>query len=100
LPYGDPVDRNVEHIWVVLLDRNEDRLDGVFANDPVYLDYAQYDPISFGEVDISDWMYWDENGLMQGAYTIRAMLPDLPADQAEQYRRLLAPLPQGTGSDG
>lgn len=98
--YGNPENNNFEHIWVAVADRNGDQFDGFFANDPAYIDYNQGDPISFTEADISDWMFYDEKGMMNGAFTIRVMLPDLPAEQAEQYRQMLAPLPYGTGQDG
>ncbi len=91
MPYGND---GHEHIWVAVLGREGDRFDGYFANDPVYIDYKQYDPISFGEESISDWFYYDDAGMIQGAYTIRVMLPELPPEQAEEYRKVLAPLPE------
>ena len=92
MPYG--TEGGVEHIWVAVLGREGNRFDGYFSNDPVHIDYDQYDPISFGEESISDWFYYDEAGMIHGAYTIRVMLPDLPAETAEEYRQALAPLPE------
>jgi uncharacterized protein YegJ (DUF2314 family) len=97
MPYKAGGAQSFEHIWVAVASREGDSFRGVFANDPVHIDYDQYDPVQFTEDDISDWMYYDKAGLMQGAFTMRVMLKDLPAGQAAEFRRALAPPPEGTG---
>jgi uncharacterized protein YegJ (DUF2314 family) len=87
-------DGGAEHIWVVLLRIDGDRLDGVYDNAPVYFDARPGDPVSFSPAEVSDWAYWDAEGLLNGSYTTRVMLPDLPPDEAAAWQAVLAPLPQ------
>lgn len=38
----------------------------------------------FGFADVSDWMYRNEVGVMQGCRTLRVLLADMPPDEAAQ----------------
>ncbi len=97
MPYERDGATSHEHIWVAVTGRDGETFDGLLANDPVHIDYAQYDPVRFTEADVSDWLYYNENGLIEGAFTMRVMLKDLPEDRAEEFRKAMAPPPEGTG---
>ncbi|MFK7945663.1 MAG: YegJ family protein [Paracoccaceae bacterium] len=83
-----------ENIWldnVVRLD--EATFEGLLANVPKALPgRKQGDRHRFSGDEITDWMFV-ANGRIHGAYTLRVMLPRLPAEQAAQMRAMLAPLP-------
>lgn len=94
LKVGVPYAEGVEHIWMSYCRATQgSALACVFANDPQNIPYKLGDTYTFGLGDISDWMWFDEHGRIHGGYTIRAMLPKLPADQAAGLREQLAPLP-------
>ncbi len=43
---------------------------------------------------VADWMFYDAQGLIHGAYTARAMVPRLGEREAASFTARLAPLPQ------
>ncbi|MEM9198589.1 MAG: DUF2314 domain-containing protein [Pseudomonadota bacterium] len=83
-----------EHVWVDRLSIGLDgTLSGHIANDPVNLPQIRlYDRVEIDLSRVSDWGY-TQDGLLHGYYTLRAMLPHLPAADAAVYRAVLAPLP-------
>ena len=91
VPYGDD---NQEHIWMGDFQLQSDgRFEATVGNDPVYVTGLNFgDRYAFGRDQISDWMYW-EDGHIHGAYTLRVLLPQMPAEQADEFRTILAPLP-------
>lgn len=84
-----------EHIWMNDCGPSPDAdLACIVANEPI-TKLVERGGVHHLYVDeISDWMYFDEQGLIHGGYTLRALLPRLPADQAAGYRDRLAPLPE------
>lgn len=91
VPYGE--DRK-EHIWMSYC-RAADAgaISCHFANEPEHVPYKLGDQYTFTLDDISDWMWFDDQGFIHGGYTMRVMLPRLPEDQANGLRAQLAPLP-------
>ena len=91
IPRGD---EGHENIWVQGIVRLDDTtFEALLANDPHDLpDKKRGDRHRFTLEEITDWLFV-VNGQMHGAYTLRVMLPLLPADQADQFRAMLAPLP-------
>lgn len=72
---------------------DETTFEALLANKPHALpDLAEGDRYRFDHDQITDWLFV-VNGQIHGAYTLRVMLPELPAAQAAQYRAMLAPLP-------
>lgn len=43
---------------------------------------------------VADWMFFDDEGSIHGAYTARAMVPRLGEREAASFTARLAPLPQ------
>lgn len=97
MPYVENGKTGHEHIWATVLSHKSGTFEALLANDPVHIDFEAYDLITFTENDISDWLYYDDAGLMHGAFTLRVIMKNLPADQAESIRQSLAPPPPGTG---
>ena len=90
VPYED----GREHIWMGPCrgDLTNDVFVCVVANDPVHVDLEPGRLFPFERHMISDWMKRDADGMIEGGYTLRAMLPRLPEDQAEALRAQLLPL--------
>jgi uncharacterized protein YegJ (DUF2314 family) len=91
MPYGD--NGGFEHIWAVVSQQTSTGFIANLANHPVHISMQKGDLIKFGENQISDWSYWNAQNLMEGAYTIRVMLPRMDPDQAAELEAGLAPLP-------
>ena len=83
-----------EHIYVVDIARDgRTHFVGTIDNDPVRLPQISLgDRYRFSRDQISDWNYF-KDGKLHGAYTLRVMLPRMAKEQADQYRQILAPLP-------
>ena len=92
VPYGAD---NREHIWMGDFQMAADgSFEATVANAPVNISGMNLgDRYAFNRDQISDWMYFDNNKI-HGAYTLRAMLPRMSAEQAAGFREALAPLPQ------
>jgi uncharacterized protein YegJ (DUF2314 family) len=75
-----------EHIWVQLSDYRDGTFYGRLANKPVNgTKYKMGDEVKVAEADVEDWMI---NGgkVIYGGYTARAILKDMPKEQADKYR--------------
>lgn len=82
-----------EHMWVREVRREGAVVKGLLDNRPVWLKgFAKGDPVTIDPADISDWSYIREER-MYGSYTTRVMLPHLPAEQREAYRKFLSDKP-------
>jgi uncharacterized protein YegJ (DUF2314 family) len=86
-------DGNFEHIWVMLDSVDGDVLDGFYANAPNGFDAQEGDEVTFTVDEVSDWSFYDAEGLMKGNYTTRVMLPELDAETAAQVQAMLSPCP-------
>jgi uncharacterized protein YegJ (DUF2314 family) len=75
----------VEHIWMEVTGMRDGIFQGRLANDPVTPGYKAGDPVELAMDDIEDWMI-NTGEARFGGYTIRAMLGDMPAAQAEELK--------------
>jgi uncharacterized protein YegJ (DUF2314 family) len=72
------------------LERTEGRIHGTINNDPEIVESVKFGQrIEVPEADISDWTY-TRNEKMYGNYTLRALLKTMPAEEAEQFKSMLA----------
>jgi len=75
-----------EHIWMELRDHRDGTFIGLLANDPVNgTKYKMGDRMEVAKADVEDWMI-NTGELMYGGYTVRAMLKDMPKEEADKYR--------------
>ena len=83
-----------EHLWMTGC-RSDDaqKFDCVVSNEPVDVALSLGSRYQFARSSISDWMY-RQNGKIHGGYSIRELLPTMPADQAATMNAMLAPLPK------
>lgn len=82
-----------EHMWVREIRREGAVVKGLLDNRPVWLKgFAKGDAVTVDPADISDWSYI-RHDRMYGSYTTRVMLPHLPAEQRETYRKFLSDKP-------
>ena len=81
---------NVEHFWVVDIERKDGKLLGTISNEPEFVGNVKMgQQISIPEADISDWVY-THDGKMVGNHTLRALFKHMPAGEVEKYRQMLA----------
>ncbi|MEM7544737.1 MAG: DUF2314 domain-containing protein [Pseudomonadota bacterium] len=64
------------------------------ANQPAEAQLLKDDAYHLKLDAIADWMFFDEAGLIHGAYTARAMVPRLSEREAAAFTARLAPLPE------
>ncbi len=79
---------NVEHLWLTNVRVDGTGFEGEIANDPQVVPLKLGDRWRGGLDQLSDWTFFSE-GLMQGNFTLRAMLPRMPKAQREQARVML-----------
>ena len=78
---GDP-----EFIWAEVISRAPGVTIARLANTPRDSRWKLGEKVSVRDADIIDWGYY-RNGVMQGHYTTRALLPHLDPAQAEAIRK-------------
>ena len=85
---------DTEHFWLIDVFPVDEGFKGTLNNEPGLVSNVSFgDEINASGTDISDWMYiLDER--MHGNYTLRVMLPNMPADERAFYESQLAPLPE------
>ncbi|NIK50098.1 YegJ family protein [Variibacter gotjawalensis] len=82
-----------EYIWIDDLNRVGDDFTGRYANVPgCREDVRRGSPLRFKRDDIVDWSFM-RDGKMHGSYSTRVTLKDMSPSEADEYRRILAPLP-------
>ena len=82
---------NVEHIWCNSPERRNGKIFATLNNTPVKVGHVKYGQrLEIDPEDISDWMYVRGDQKIVGGRTIRALLKNLPKDQADYYRSILA----------
>ncbi len=80
-----------EHIWANAVVREGDMVSATINNEPRDIpDLKRGQRVTVPITQLTDWMY-TRNGKIHGAYTLRAVLPLMPPDQAKNFRRQLAP---------
>lgn len=90
IPHG----RGIEHLWMTgCKAHGAEAFECVVSNEPEHVKLRLGVRYRFPSDAISDWMY-RQDGKIHGGYSIRALLPTLPAEQAEVMKAMLAPLPQ------
>jgi uncharacterized protein YegJ (DUF2314 family) len=83
-----------EHLWMTgCKSADVQSFDCVVSNKPVDVPLKLGSRYRFQRASISDWMY-RQNGKIHGGYSIRVLLPTLPAQQAQAMTAMLAPLPE------
>ena len=81
---------DVEHFWVINLERKDGKVYGTINNDPDLVHNVKPgDRITIDDADISDWLYM-RDGKMVGNYTLRALFKKMPADDVKKYKQMLA----------
>lgn len=78
-----------EHLWVNELEILDEGYRGKIANIPEYVQSVSFgSEVEFTYEDISDWAYVDSRGVRQGSYTLKVLLPRMPKEQADYYRKM------------
>lgn len=79
-----------EHFWLTNVFYREGQFSGLLGNDPGTVTNVKYgDTITVAKAEISDWLYM-RDGKMYGNYTLRPLLATMPAEEAAQYKAMLA----------
>lgn len=82
-------ENGAEHFWVTDISIVDDGFTGVIANEAQIVKLVDYgQPVSFSREIVSDWSY-DQQGVRQGAFTLKVLLKQMPATEANNYRQLL-----------
>ena len=81
-----PEPGRTENIWVDVLSASPGAIIGRLANVPVDTRFKLGEKVTVTEDQIIDWGYMS-NGVMQGNFTTRAMLPRYGKEEAEQIRK-------------
>lgn len=90
---GVPHANGSEHLWMTgCQSADAQSFACIVSNEPVDVPLKIGTRYDFQRADISDWMY-RKDGLIHGGYSIRELLPTMPADQAKAMTAMLAPLP-------
>ncbi|QIG81481.1 DUF2314 domain-containing protein [Stakelama tenebrarum] len=79
-------DGDVEFIWGLVRQRSGTRTEVTLANEPVNPDYVVGQVVTVEDRWIDDWSYW-KGDTLQGAYTVRVLLDQMPREQAAALRR-------------
>lgn len=80
---------NIEHFWLVNIERNNQKVYGIISNDPNYVTRVRKGQrIEIPQKDISDWMFI-RNGKYIGSYTTRVLIKRMPPNQAAYYKKLI-----------
>lgn len=83
----DPGD-GAEFIWGKVQGRNGDGYTATLANEPELDGFQLGQRVEVARKDVIDWGY-QTNGVMQGHYTTRALIQQMPDAEAAQYRAAL-----------
>lgn len=78
-----PVDTGsgIEHMWLTSVRHQHGKFTGLINNEPVEGGKVKLgDEVTFGEQEISDWMYV-ENDKLVGGYTIRALRDSMDPEE-------------------
>lgn len=79
-----------EHMWLAGVSYAEGAFSGHITEAPHTLEgFQEGQRFQIPPDGISDWMYL-QDGRMYGNYTLRAMLPSMPEEEAAKYRAILA----------
>ncbi len=80
----------MEHFWLSDVVYRDGEFQGTIGNDPGIVTNVTFGQSwTIKKAEISDWMFM-RGGKMYGNYTMRPLLKTMPAEEAEQYRSMLA----------
>jgi uncharacterized protein YegJ (DUF2314 family) len=79
---------DVEHVWLTDVHVDDLGFEGEIANDPAVVPQRRGERWRGTNAELSDWT-WFSNGLMQGNFTLRAMLPRMPKAQRRAAQAML-----------
>lgn len=81
---------DTEHFWLVDVTYQEGIFKGTINNDPGFVENVWLGQLwKVKKEEISDWLIMRDDK-MHGNYTMRPLLKNMPAEQAAQYRAMLA----------
>jgi len=79
----------VEYFWLSETTFSDGRFSGTIEDDPVVLKGIRRGVLWLAPMeDVADWMYMRDKK-MHGNYTLRALLPKMPPEEAAKYRAVL-----------
>jgi len=80
----------VEHFWVTDLRRADGKVYGLIGNDANTVTSVKLgDEIQVPDDDVTDWLYM-RDGKMVGNFTVRPLFREMPADEVERVKSMLA----------
>jgi uncharacterized protein YegJ (DUF2314 family) len=80
----------VEHFWAIDIAKPGGKIKGTINNDPNTVQTVKLGSrIEISEADISDWMYMRQ-GKMVGNQTLKPLLKQMPAAEANKYKSIMA----------
>ncbi|MCA9236277.1 MAG: DUF2314 domain-containing protein [Planctomycetales bacterium] len=80
----------VEHFWLKDVTYRNEKFTGTIDNEPEMVANVRLgQEWSLAKDEISDWLYM-KDGKMYGNYTVRPLLPSMPAEEAEFLKSILA----------
>lgn len=89
IKYKMEEDGQIEHIWVQLTGSDGDAFVGLLSNEPVLIKSRKMgEEVTVPQDRISDWMVKTDREIY-GGYTMRALLDELPEDQAAALQAML-----------
>lgn len=86
-------DAGTEHSWVVLTGVHGSLVEGTLAAQPQGFHGKAGDPVSFPASEISDWMRFRPDGVIEGGYTTRVMISQMSEEERASYDVEFAVLP-------
>lgn len=81
-----PEPDSAEYIWADVISHTPGVTIARIANVPVDPRFKQGEKVTIADADVVDWGYF-KDGVMQGSFTTRAMLPRYNKAEAEQLRK-------------
>ncbi len=81
-PSGD-----TEFIWASNLKKTATGFTGVLDNEPLSPKFEAGQSVEIPEGDVIDWAY-TKGGVMQGHFTTRVLINDMPNEEGDQYRQM------------
>lgn len=79
---------HTEHLWLGDIEIEGDRIAGIIGNDPQTVPLKLGDRWEGDASQLSDWLFLSD-GLMQGNFTLRAMLPRMPKRDRKKAKQML-----------
>lgn len=80
------INENGEHIWVSDLVGKNGSYSGIIDEDAVYSDTIKAGrKVTVTQDNLSDWMYVNNEGVLEGGYTIRALRNKMSAEERASF---------------